>query len=298
MKKIDEKELKRLFIELKHNKENGFKDLYTKYGKLVYSISFSILKNNTDAEDVCQIVFTKIYNVENDKLPTKKESYWLYTLTKNESISFLRKKHNDIDLEEIYNIGTDDYEINYLLDKDEYNKLISKLSEKEKQVISLKILGNLTFKEISRLIDEPISTVKWRYYKGTSEVKLLLSNLGLFVISFVVGLKLLLNKNKIDNQIVENKEEIKEDETEKQELENSLKSEEYKENLNYADSIQNNTITNETYETTEIEEINKTELNYYGVGLISISMIFLILTLIFIGIFIKHQLKANKKSSK
>ena len=30
MKKIDEKELKRLFIELKHNKENGFKGLYTK----------------------------------------------------------------------------------------------------------------------------------------------------------------------------------------------------------------------------------------------------------------------------
>ena len=149
MKKINEKELKMLFIELRHNKEKAFNNLYSKYGKLVYGIAFSILKNNADTEDVCQTVFTKIYNMENKKFPTEKEACWLYSLTKNESISYLRKKHNDINIEDIYDIEKDDQEIDYLLDKDEYNKLISRLDEKEKQVISLKILGNLSFKDLN-----------------------------------------------------------------------------------------------------------------------------------------------------
>ena len=297
MKKINEKELKMLFIELRHNKEKAFNNLYSKYGKLVYGIAFSILKNNADTEDVCQMIFIKIYNMENKKFPTEKEACWLYSLTKNESISYLRKKHNDINIEDIYDIEKDDQEIDYLLDKDEYNKLISRLDEKEKQVISLKILGNLSFKEISRLIDEPVSTIKWRYYKSIHDLKLLLGNLSLSIITFMIGLKCLLN-NKQKNQIIENKEEIKEDAKEEQGFENSTKSEEYKENLNYADSVLENTITNETYETIKVEEKNETELNYYGIGLISTSVLFLILTLIFIIIFIKHQLKTNKKTSK
>ena len=98
MSKINEKELSELFIEFKNNNKIAFERLYSQYNRLVYRIAFGIIKNNTDAEDIVQTVFTKIYVMDKEQLPTKNQASWLYSLTKNETITFLRKKNNDIDL--------------------------------------------------------------------------------------------------------------------------------------------------------------------------------------------------------
>ena len=133
MNKIDEKELSELFIELKHNNKIAFEKLYSKYNKLIYSIAFSILKNKTDSEDIVQTVFTKLYTMSKDKLPIQKQASWLYSLTKNETISFLRKKKHNIDLESIYEIEDRDNEINNIIDQIEFNRLIiTKHTKQEK----------------------------------------------------------------------------------------------------------------------------------------------------------------------
>ena len=73
-KLVQEKELKELFIEIRHNNKIAYEKLYTRYKQLVYGIAFSILKNKNDSEDVVQAVFTKIYEIDKDKLPTNKEA--------------------------------------------------------------------------------------------------------------------------------------------------------------------------------------------------------------------------------
>ena len=162
MKKINEKELKELFIELKNDNKIVFEKLYNKYNKLVYGIAFSILKNKEDSEEVVQNVMSKLYNLDKSKLPISKEASWLYTVTKNEAISIIRKTDKEINLEDIYEIDNNN-EIEDIIDKENFNKLISNLNEKEKEIISLKVISNLSFKEIEKLIGEPINTIKWRY---------------------------------------------------------------------------------------------------------------------------------------
>lgn len=300
MIKIDDKELNELFIELKDNNKIAFEKLYTKYNKLVYGVAFSILKNKEDSEDVVQIVFSKLYKIDKNKLPSNKEASWLYTLTKNETISFLRKKNNDINLESIYEIEDKDNEINNIIEQVEFNRLISGLNDKEKQIISLKILANLSFDEIGKLLNEPTGTIKWRYYKSIHTLKILLSNLGMFIVTFVIGIKTLFNKkisNKIeqeeiieDNQIEQNQENL-EDEATKSEIQESLKDE----TNNNINESQNEGIKEEI----GIQELPNTEqINYYGVGILSISSIFLIITITFLSFFVKYQLKRNKKTSK
>lgn len=300
MIKIDDKEFNELFIELKHNNKIAFEKLYTKYNKLVYGIAFSILKNKEDSEDVVQIVFSKLYKIDKNKLPSNKEASWLYTLTKNETISFLRKKNNDINLESIYEIEDKDNEINNIIDQVEFNRLISGLNDKEKQIISLKILANLSFDEIGKLLNEPTGTIKWRYYKSIHTLKILLSNLGMFIVTFVIGIKTLFNKkisNKIeqeeiieDSQIEQNQENL-EDEATKSEIQESLKDE----TNNDINESQNEGIKEEIGIP---EQPNTEQINYYGVGILSISSIFLIITITFTIIFVKYQLKRNKKTSK
>ena len=80
-----------------------FEELYDKYNKIVYGIAFSILKNKEDSEDVVQIVFLKLYDIDNSKLPKEKAGTWLYTVTKNEALAILRKKYDTVSLDNIYN---------------------------------------------------------------------------------------------------------------------------------------------------------------------------------------------------
>ncbi len=80
--KINDKELERIFFEIKQNKINGIENLYNKYKKVVYGIAFMITKNQEDAEDIMQIVFVKIYELENSKNPINNYASWLYSITK------------------------------------------------------------------------------------------------------------------------------------------------------------------------------------------------------------------------
>ena len=301
MIRIDEKELKELFIELRHNNEIAFEKLYTKYNKLVYSIAFSILKNKEDSEDIVQIVFSKLYEIDKNKLPTNREASWLYSLTKNEAISFLRKKRNNIGLESIYEIEDNDNEINNIIERDSYNRLISRLNDKEKQIISLKILSNLSFEEIGKLLNEPTGTIKWRYYKGVHTLKLLLSNLGMFVITFIIGMKTVFN-NKISNKAEQGIIEDNETQQNRENAENSIsKSETLEEQESLRDETNNinESIKEDTKEEISIpEQSNVEQINYYGVGILSISSIFFIVTITFTIIFTKYQLKGKKKTSK
>lgn len=299
MSKINDKDLKELFIEIRHNNKIAYEKLYTRYKQLVYGIAFSILKNKHDSEDIVQAVFTKIYEINKDKLPTDKEASWLYTTTKNQAISFLRKKTNNVDLESIYEIEDSDTEINKLIDQDSYNRLISKLSEKEKEIISLKILSNLSFEEISKLVNESTGTVKWRYYKSINTLKLLLSNLGMFIVTFIIGIKTFANGKKSNNaeQIVQD-ENMTENNTSLPEnvIQGTHRDEEYKGKEEFLDKLDKN----ETSDNQEIivQDVIETNTNYIGIGFLGISALFFITTITFLIIFAKHQLNRKKKASK
>ena len=293
---MNKNELKKLFIEIKLDNKTSFEQLYQKYSSLVYGIAFSILKNKEDSEDVVQNVFSKLYKMNKEKLPSDKETSWLYTLSKNEAISLYRKKKENLVLDNMYEIEENNNEIDESIDILEFNRLISTLNEKEKQIISLKIISNLSFDEIAKLLGEPTGTIKWRYYKSLHSLKLLFSNLGMFIITFVVGIKVLFQKNKSSQIEQEVKEESQIqpsknntiDETTKSELQKSLENKE-----NIKDETQN-----ETTEEISIPSQPTTQINYNGVYILSISLIFLILTFFFAIILKKYQLKLKTKTSK
>lgn len=290
----EKEELKRLFYELKTGNKYVIEELYKKYYKIVYGIAFSILKNKEDSEDIVQIFFSKLYSLEKNKLPNDKETTWIYTTTKNEVLNFLKKKRNDIDYDSIYEIEDSNNYLNKIIDRDSYNRLISKLNDTEKEIISLKILSNLSFKEISRLLNIPTGTVKWKYYKSINTLKILLSNLSMFVVTFLSSIIAFKNGKKSAKPM---------DTEDKIEIGNANKDEDVsgsppKEEL----KDKNEFVADQEIQKEEniivVEPVASNNVNYIGIGLISISAIFLIITIIFSIIFTKHQLNRRKKLSK
>lgn len=290
MEKINVEELRELFIEIKYGNNIAFEKLYKNYKDLVYKIAYSILKNLHDSEDIVQIVFEKIYSIDKDKLPTRNESSWLYSVTKNETINYLKKKKNYIELEDIYEIEDNNNEINKLINQDSYNRLISKLNDNEKEIISLKILSNLSFEEIGKILNKPTGTIKWRYYKSVNTLKLLLGNLGMFIISFISSCFIMKNGKKVSPEFrVDESDEIKEE----------LK-DEILEDKGFSQNKENTIIDDKNSQTQNsiVVETQNISNNYLGMSFMGISAIFLILTIFFSIIFTKHQLKRKKKLSK
>lgn len=285
--KINVKELKNLFAKIKNNNNTAFEELYSKYSKLIYKIAYSILKNKSDAEDVMQLVFEKIYSMDKENLPTKNETSWIYSVTKNETLNYFKSNRNNINLDDIYEIEDNNQEISKIIDQENYNRLISKLNDNEKKIISLKIISNFSFEEIGKILNMPTGTVKWRYYKAINTLKLLLSNLTMFIISFISSIYALKSTKKIispiqEENVIENIV-IAADENQKQQYEKS-------------ENTQQNS--KEEINTTIIEETNENEVNYPAIGLMGISTVFLMLTIIFSIIFAKYQLKLKKNLSK
>lgn len=304
--KIDKKELKELFYRIKNgDKETATEELYNKYHNVVYGIAFSILKNKEDAEDAMQNVFIKLYNLDTSLVPESKESTWLYTVAKNEAIEIIRKKKENINLDDIYEIGNEDNDLDEIIDEISFNNLISKLNCKEKEIISLKIISNLSFKEIANLLGEPIGTVKWKYYTSIYRIKALFGNLIMCILSFVSGELLFQNKRSSsdiaqmeENTVLDsnttsdatNKENSREENVQ---IENSL-SEENKNKQDEDIVFETENITNEV----QIVQETSHNINYLKMGMLGLSAIFLIATIITLIFIKKVQPKAKKKTSK
>ena len=61
--------------------------------------------------------------MDNQKLPKNNEASWLYSITKNEAIDFIRNRKTLLNIDEIYYISEDD-ELNEIIDRDNYNRKI------------------------------------------------------------------------------------------------------------------------------------------------------------------------------
>lgn len=198
MKESKKKELSTIFDEFKENNMTQYDKLYKEYYATIYGIVFPIIKNRESAEDVVQEIFIKIYNMDKEKLPTQGELSWLYTVSKNEALQFLRKKNKEINIEEIYEVKEKSSEIDKIIDINTYNKIISGLNEKEKQIVSLKILSDFTFRKIGQMLSMPTPTVQWKYYKAVDSLKISLGNL----LGFIFAFTLLIGRRKIRNSYV------------------------------------------------------------------------------------------------
>ena len=295
MKKQD---LHIIFQDLQQGDSKKLNNLYNEYNRLIYGIAFSISKNKEDSEDIVQIVFLKIFQMDKSKLPTNNEASWLYSLTKNETLNYLRKKKQELNLDEIYYISEEDKELNKIIDNDSYNRLIAKLDKKGQEIVSLKILSNMSFREISLLLNIPMGTVQWKYYTSLYTLRLLLGNISMVIIGILLFIKGNITNRKMPETNLSNDISMNSETEKVEQSENEMTSS--VENVSNSSEMTDAIIQNEIIEVEEPQTNSQT--NYQdtnsNIGILSFTGIFLFFTIIFTIIFVKHQQKAHKNVSK
>lgn len=311
MKNIDKKELHSIFTNLRIDKEKSFNELYEKYSKLIYNIAFSILKSRENSEDVMQNVFSKIYKLDNEKLPSDNEASWLYSITKNEAINYMKKLKKEVSIEDIDYVQYDDKDLENIIDKDSYEKIMDKLDKTEKEIVSLKIIGNMKFRDIAQLLDMPMGTVQWKYYTALHSLKIILGNLSMVLVGFILFVanrmwngKMQENSAGVDMSAEEVQNKPGDSSNTDMEVQNIINSSEdttssienEPDNINDINDYTNQADANQN-ELVNVPDETYTE-NWVGTTILSITTIFLIFTIIFTIIYIKRQQKSKKKLSK
>ena len=172
-------------IELVNNTledKNQFKEIIKlfeqplrRYIKRLLYLSFN------DIDDILQESFIQIYRNLNSYDSSYKLSSWIYRITHNVAISYLRKNKKHIkvvlDLEELDSIAKDeDMRISNDLDKDMINRALDKLDDKYKEVLVLKYIEEKDYNEISDILKIGSGTVGSLINRGKFKLKEIIEN--------------------------------------------------------------------------------------------------------------------------
>ena len=153
--------------------------LYKNYSMLVYNYLYSLSKDRELAEELTQDTFYKaIKNIKKYE-GNSKESTWLSQIAKNEWRTYVAKesKIKQIPIEDENYIDKLILENTAETDVEEKEavlnlyKEIHKLDQKTKEVIYLRIKGDLSFKEIGEILGESEEWARITYYRGKIKLK-------------------------------------------------------------------------------------------------------------------------------
>jgi len=168
---INKIKLETSISKAKNGSQSAYSFLLDSFWLEVYNYQLRRTKNENDAEDITIQTFSKAF----DKLNTFDEKYvfktWLITISKNIHIDLLRKKNtlvliqNSKDQEDKIHLVVDDNptpEDKIIRDQNLAKLLrdVKKLKPKYQEVIQLRYFQELSYKEISTEINEPINNVK------------------------------------------------------------------------------------------------------------------------------------------
>lgn len=152
---------KRLIEKLKAKDELAFEQVYYEYEKLVYYICYSITKDRHASEDLTQDTFLKLLTSLDNYNETGKFKQYIMMIARNLSKNYMTRVANKQPIyndEEIYNTKDSSNNNQLLYEAIEY------LDNIQKDIIILKIVHKLKFKEIAEYLDLTIGKVQAEYY--------------------------------------------------------------------------------------------------------------------------------------
>ena len=155
-----------------HNIESIYKD----YFQTIYKYLICLTHNEDIAEELTQETFYKKKQKINTFKNDCKISVWLCQIAKNLWYDELKKnkKIKNISEDEYFSIQMiNDMEDNIILEESKKNlyKKINNLNEQIRTVIYLRIVGDLTFKEIGCILGKTENWARITFYRGKEKLK-------------------------------------------------------------------------------------------------------------------------------
>ena len=144
-----------------------FDNIYEEYFDRVYYKVLSVVKNDDDAEDICQETFISVYK-NLSKFREESNIYtWIYRIAINKTYDFFKMRKLEFEINDDVLSLPEDVNFDTKVILEEKLRLIS---EKEKEIVILKDIYGYKLKEIAEMKNMNLSTVKSVYYKALKDM--------------------------------------------------------------------------------------------------------------------------------
>lgn len=156
--------------------KTGLRKIYDEYGKIIYSVMLTAVKNSHDAEDLTSDFFLKLW----EKLADTYKSggghkRWLTVTAHNMAVDFLRRKNrvqlvSDDEEQDFPEPVSDENTEEAVIGSMSVKEALECLKDDEREIVNLKLYADLTFKDIAFTLNKPIGTVAWKYRTALSKL--------------------------------------------------------------------------------------------------------------------------------
>ncbi len=172
--------------------KQGLRMIYEAYAGYVYMVVYGILGNKENAEDVTSEFFIRLWEKAGQYRPGNGHKGYLAAMARNMSIDYLRKYKKEeltaavhgMDREEgdegkkkrwaFRANGNEDKTVDVeheVIEKMTLKEVLLLLKPGERQIVDMKVLGGLTFREIAKLLSLPMGTVTWKYQNAMKKLR-------------------------------------------------------------------------------------------------------------------------------
>lgn len=189
---MDERQFERAVARMVQGDKTGLKEIYENYAGYIYRIIYEVLQNKENAEDVTGDFFIRLWDKAEQFKPGNGHRGYLAVMARNMAVDFLRKHRREELTALMQDLGTgpeeeargvEIYQKNAgslkgadtveeeVLGNMTVNQALATLKPAERQIVSLKVLGELTFKEIAECMKIPMGTVTWKYQNAMKKLR-------------------------------------------------------------------------------------------------------------------------------
>ncbi len=167
-------------LQLKRN--DLFTKYYTEYRKQIFYYIRKRVNNNELAEDIVSDTFMDL--LENLEKLNYKEGKgvksWLYKVARNNMIDHFRRKSTnteragiDPDFFDVLGVVPDESLKDIIKEEqlDEIFEALTVLSNSDKEVVSLRLVDELSFQEVADIMEKSEAAVKMQFYRAIDKIK-------------------------------------------------------------------------------------------------------------------------------
>lgn len=167
-----------LLHQVAQGDEDALMALYYATRRMVFSVSYSVLRDVQLSEDAVQDTMLRIWSNAASYRGGEQAKSWICSIARHLSLDVLRKRGREISLEAFEDRPVPDV---LTTDQDADGRLdllsgLSRLGREEALAFSLRNIAGLNHLEIARLMEIPYHTVRYRYRTAISKLKTCLSS--------------------------------------------------------------------------------------------------------------------------
>lgn len=168
-----------LVVRVAEGDATALESLYQRYGRVTYSLARRILADDQLAQDVVQEVFLTVWR-DAIKFDSSRGqvSTWVLTMTHHKAVDSvrreenLRKRREPADVLEFHDSGVSvDEDVWSGMRRDRVREALVQLPDVQREALGLAYFGGYTQREIAKLTDTPLGTVKTRMLAGMRRMR-------------------------------------------------------------------------------------------------------------------------------